>query len=112
MADVVVVEVGGRRIAVPTASVREVTTLATLTPVPGAPPAVAGLTQVRGQILPVLDVDGDGARAAPAQDTIVIVERGPVRAALRVDRVTGVEPSADPVAELDLDELLRGVRGT
>jgi chemotaxis signal transduction protein len=64
MPDVVVIDVGGRKLAVPTTHAREVTAAGWVTPVPTSKPPVAGVTQLRGQILPVLDVVGPrrGAR--------------------------------------------------
>jgi chemotaxis signal transduction protein len=115
MSEVVVVVAGGRRWALPTARVREVAQLSALTPVPTAPRPVVGLTQLRGQILPVLDLvpggagEGDDARAPRPGDALVVVELGPVRAALWVERVVGVE--SDAQAEVvDVGALFDGVR--
>lgn len=44
------------RYAVETRYVREVYPLADLTPLPGTPPFVVGIVNVRGRILPVLDI--------------------------------------------------------
>jgi purine-binding chemotaxis protein CheW len=97
MADVVIVEVGARRLAVPTARVREVAAVSTVTPVPTAPPPVVGLTQLRGQIVPVLDVAGPEPRQPRPNDPLLVVELGPARAALLVDRVLGVsDETAEP----------------
>jgi chemotaxis signal transduction protein len=109
MADVVRVRVGERQLAVPTARVREVATVVVLTPVPQAPPSIAGLTQLRGQILPVIDLDPP--RTARAGDPLLVVELGPVRAALLVDRVLGVEPESAAVEVLDVGALFDRLRG-
>ncbi|KMO28841.1 hypothetical protein VQ02_30885, partial [Methylobacterium variabile] len=45
---------GDRRFALPAARVRAVAPVPSLTRVPGAPPALAGLANVRGAALPVL----------------------------------------------------------
>jgi chemotaxis signal transduction protein len=105
MADVVLVELGDHRLAVPAARVREVAQAAAVTPVPTAPPPVAGLTQVRGQILPVLDLTGPTPRAVRPLDPLLIVELGAARAALRVDRVIGVAAQPGEAELLDLAEL-------
>ncbi len=51
----VVVEIAGEWYAVPMSDVREVVTDPLLTPLPGAPHAVAGLLNVRGEVIPVVD---------------------------------------------------------
>ncbi|HEY7954136.1 MAG TPA: chemotaxis protein CheW [Polyangia bacterium] len=114
MADLVLVLAGGRRLGVPAARVREVTQVGSVTPVPTAPGTVIGLTQVRGQILPVLDLDrvreDDPPRAARPGDPLLIVELGPVRAALLCDRVLGVEPEPEGVTLLDVGALFDELR--
>jgi purine-binding chemotaxis protein CheW len=103
-----VVEIGARRLAVPTARVREVAAAAAVTPVPSAPAPIAGLTQLRGQILPVLDL-GDSARAPHPSDPLVVIELGAARAALLVDRVIGLG-SGEGAERLDVGSLFEQVR--
>ena len=50
-----VVLVGGRRHALPLERVERVERMASLTPLPGAPPGVVGALNVRGRVLPVVD---------------------------------------------------------
>ncbi len=52
---VIVVGIAGESYAVPMSDVREVVTGPLLTPLPGAPDAVAGLLNVRGEVIPVVD---------------------------------------------------------
>lgn len=62
---------------VPIERVREVVQLDRITPVPKFPPAVRGLMNVRGNVLPVTDLAmrfGRGTVAATAQACIVVVE--------------------------------------
>jgi purine-binding chemotaxis protein CheW len=112
MADVVRVRVGDRQWAVPTVRVREVAVVGSLTPVPHAPPAILGLMQLRGQILPVIELGPDGAAAHPPKpgDPLLVVESGPIRAALRVDHVHGVEPDTGRVEVLDVATLFDRLR--
>jgi purine-binding chemotaxis protein CheW len=114
---VVSVRVGDERLAISTARVREVASVGALTPIPGAPPRIAGLMQLRGQILPVLALRGVGGLADDAtvrpDDPIVVVELGPYRAGLLVDEVLGVVDSNGGTAldvGLLLDEVRREVR--
>jgi chemotaxis signal transduction protein len=109
--DAVVVRVDRRRLAVPTARVREVAQVVNVTPVPQALPPIAGLTQVRGQILPVLDLAPSPMRAPRPGDPLLVVELGPVRAALWVDRVDGVETDPADAEAIDLGALFDRVRG-
>jgi purine-binding chemotaxis protein CheW len=108
MAEWVVVEVGTRRLGIPAARVREVAAVSTVTPVPTAPPPVVGLTQLRGHIIPVLDL-ATPPRSPRPNDPLIVVELGPARAALLVDRVLGVQP-AEGVELLDVGALFDGVR--
>jgi chemotaxis signal transduction protein len=132
MSTMVLVRVAGRPYAVPTGRVREIALLAALTPVPIAPPRVAGLTQLRGQILPVLALVTDGMyapkpndpsstgidlgttsvklpRLPPVGSPMLVVELGPVRAAIAVDAVEGVgtPPAGTEVVDVGVlfDEL-------
>src|SRR5947209_1803679 len=52
--EAVVFELSGERYALETAHVHEVVRLAGLTPLPGAPDYLAGVTNLRGQILAVI----------------------------------------------------------
>src|SRR5687768_11763794 len=68
--DVLGFTLGGAPYAVETRFLREVTRLADLTPVPGAPDLLLGLVSVRGEVVAVFDLrrllgfgaGGDGAR--------------------------------------------------
>ena len=110
----VAVLVGGRRLELPAARVREVASATTVTPVPTAPPPVVGLTQLRGHIMPVLDLiavtDGEPRSPRP-NDPLIIVELGPARVALLVDRVLGVQPHQDGIEPLDIGALFDQVTG-
>jgi chemotaxis signal transduction protein len=55
--DVIIVEVGERRFAIDLDLVDEVVPLGPITPVPSAPPVVAGAVNVRGEVCPVLHLE-------------------------------------------------------
>jgi chemotaxis signal transduction protein len=96
------------RYAIPVDRVREVTRAEGLTPVPGAGPAVLGVCNLRGQVLPVLDLAralGVGAQADP--QLLLVVEDGGRRTGLTVDEVTGVERLPDVLEDAE-SELLAG----
>jgi purine-binding chemotaxis protein CheW len=102
------VEVAGRRRAIAAAHVRQVTQMGPVTPVPGAPPEVAGVTALGGQILPVLMLSPGGHPAA-ANLPLVIIEAGAATAGLCVERALGPgDPaSAEPLDVVELLERLR-----
>lgn len=107
--DLLVVLVGGARRSLPVEVVREVASLGNLTPVPTAPEAVRGVTQVRGQILPVV-TPGERQRAPRLGDPLVVVDAGGVRAALAVEEVVGMMPASGAAPErLDVGPLLRAL---
>jgi purine-binding chemotaxis protein CheW len=82
--------------------IREITKQIPLTFVPGAPPTILGVTTLRGQILPVVDLrlvlgmepwippTGENAPAQQARARIVVINQGDVVAGLLVDGVTEV----------------------
>jgi chemotaxis signal transduction protein len=95
MKNVIVFTLGGQRHAVELRWVREVVTLGWVTPVPNAPPAVAGVVNYHGAIVPVIDVAVlAGAAPGPARahpgEGAVVLEVEDTRAALRVGAVDEV----------------------
>ena len=92
--NVIIVTIGGTRHAVELRWVREVVTLGFVTNVPTAPPAIGGVCNLHGTILPVLDVGVllGGTVGLPARqgDGALVVEAEGVVCALRVDQVDHV----------------------
>ncbi len=85
---------GQERCAVDVRQARAVVTLGALTRVPGAPATLLGVTNVRGSVVPVVDVRPLlGLQAAPVGvgALAVVLEDGDLRAALVVERVLGIE---------------------
>lgn len=107
MPDSLVVDVGGRRLSVAARHVRELTTSGWVTPVPTAPPPVAGVTQLRGQIVTVLDVV-EPPRAVPPEIPLLVLEYGPARAVLVFLRLCAPDEPADET--LDVGALFESVR--
>lgn len=99
--------VGGEAYAVPVEHVLEVVGLGELAPVPGAPRAVLGVRNLRGQVLPVVDLatvlgierNGPGQR-------LVITEAHGRRAGLAIDEVTDVGDLAGAVQESESEYLI------
>ncbi len=89
-------EMAGRTFAVPVAHVVEFFGASVLTPVPTAPPEVAGVTWRRGRVLPVLHLPGQTGRVSPGQ-SLLTLSVGDLHVALPIDRVLDL-------VDLDPDE--------
>ena len=103
--EVVVFEVGGRRYGLPAADVREIVRAAALTPLPRAPAIVEGILNLRGRIVPVLDIRARfrlPPRPIQPSDHLIIAlgSAGERAVAIRVDRATDlVRLSAEDVED-------------
>ena len=89
--EVLVFEVGGQTYALPTADVCELVRAVSITPLPGAPAVIEGVVDVRGRVLPVLDVRARfrlPAKALDPSDHFIVASAGPRGVILRVDRAT------------------------
>lgn len=72
--------------------VLEVCELGEVTPVPGAPTAVMGLSNLRGNVMAVVDLATIlGLAGQPDPNRIVVAVQGGRRAALAVDSVVGLD---------------------
>lgn len=91
-------ELAGQLYGVPILSVQEVLASAEIEPVPGTPPEIRGVINLRGQIVTVLDLRMRlGLPPHPDPDGPLIVFDGAGETvAARVDRVTHVRQIADP----------------
>jgi chemotaxis signal transduction protein len=126
MRNVIVFTLGDGHHAVELRWVREILTLGWVTPVPNAAPALAGVVNFHGAIVPVVDVAVVGGAPGPARahpgEGAVVLEVDDVLVALRVgtvDEVTTLELDADgrmtdtrgrPVALLDPRPLIAALR--
>lgn len=87
--EVLVFEIEGQRVALASSGVLEITRAVTVTPLPHAPAIVEGIINLRGSVVPVLDVRsrfGFPARRPVAADHFIVAMAGPRRVVLRVDR--------------------------
>jgi purine-binding chemotaxis protein CheW len=83
----------GQRYALPLEDVRELVRAVRLTPLPRAPAVVEGLLDLRGELLPVLDLRRRfrlPARRLSPSDHLIVAQAGPRNLALRVDRAEGL----------------------
>jgi len=82
------------RFALPLDRVREIVHAVEITPLAGAPGVVEGVVDVRGAVVPVLDVRARfrlPARPVRLSDHLVLAEGAGRLVALRVDRAVGME---------------------
>lgn len=89
--EVLVFEVAGQRYGLPTDDVRELVRAVAITPLPSAPAVIEGVVNVRGRVLPVLDVRARfnlPARVLDLSDHFIVAAAGPRGVILRVDRAT------------------------
>lgn len=87
--------VSGARFAVDVRSAREVALFEELTPVPRAPRHLVGVANLRGTVVPIVDVGpllGLPALRAPRSVRTLVLRDGPLLAAMVVDAVLGLEP--------------------
>ncbi len=119
MVQLVIFTLGRGLYGVDVSQVREITNLLEVTPVPGAPHYVNGVTNLRGQVTTVIDLkkklelpedEGKGSR-------IIIVEPEGVPIGMVVDSVSEVrrlpikevEDAPEPVKEQATSEYIKGV---
>ena len=87
--DVLVFELSGLRYALSTSDVSELTRVVTIVPLPKAPAIVEGIINVRGQVVPVLDIRARfrlPPRAVLHTDHLILAHTGERLVALRADR--------------------------
>jgi chemotaxis signal transduction protein len=91
----------------PVDHVREVSDLGEVTPVPGSPPELLGVQNLRGQILPVVDLARllGIARTAPPSRLLVAEAQG-VQAGFVIDDVSFVGELGDLAEETESDLLV------
>jgi purine-binding chemotaxis protein CheW len=103
--ELLVFEVAGRRYGLPATDVREIVRAVPPVSLAGAPVVVEGVINLRGRVLPVLDLRrrlGLPARPLEHTDHFVIVRAGDRLAALRVDRAVDlVRVAAEDVDEVE-----------
>ncbi|MES2985187.1 MAG: chemotaxis protein CheW [Pseudomonadota bacterium] len=88
--DYVTIRVGAQHCALPVAQLRDVMQAPTITTVPGAPDTVAGVLNLRGRVVAVLDLHrrlGLPPSDDPQMAMLVMVDHGDEPVALRVDAV-------------------------
>jgi purine-binding chemotaxis protein CheW len=104
----VLFKVAGSEYALPYSDVLHMESFASATRVPGAPPYVAGLMQVRGRVLPVIDLRvrfGLDSQPVTADSRVVVVQAGRRALALLADSAREVV-KIDPQTYRDAPEMV------
>jgi two-component system chemotaxis response regulator CheV len=99
--------IGRETYSLPVEHVLEVAELGEVTPVPGAQRAVLGVRNLRGQILPIVDlatVFGIESSGRPAR--VVVAESNGLRAGFAIDEVSDIEQLPDAIDETESDLLV------
>ena len=98
-----VFEVGGQRHALPVADVQELLRAVSIVPLPRAPAIVEGIINLRGRIVPILDVRSRfrlPAKPLEQSDHFIVVHAAEHLVALRVDRAVDLVPlEAEEIAD-------------
>jgi purine-binding chemotaxis protein CheW len=83
-------ELAGQTFCIPIASVREIRGWTKVTPLPGAPPGLLGVINLRGVVMPIVDLRsrlGLGEADICDRSVIIVVEDGDRTSGLLVDSV-------------------------
>lgn len=98
--------VGAEHYAIPVGHVREITGLGDIADVPGSRPEMLGVRNLRGQVLPVVDLAfllGIPGSAPPSR--LLVAESAGCQAGLAIGEVRAVGDLADPAEETESDLL-------
>ena len=92
-AELVTVSIGGQQFAIDIMSVREIRGWSRSTPLPNAPAHFLGMINLRGTILPVVDLRarlGLGVSEVGRASVVIVVQIGPRQVGLLVDAVCDI----------------------
>jgi len=104
-AQLLAIEVAGRRLGLPAGDVREVIASRRLTAVPHAPPSLLGLSNLRGTAIPVLSL-ASLLQEDPGRPRRVVVLDGAAPVGLAVDQVHGLAAPGDEAEPIDVAPLI------
>jgi purine-binding chemotaxis protein CheW len=106
--DILIFDLGGRRFALPAEHVREIVRAVTLLPLPKAPAIVEGIFDLRGTVVPALDIRARfqlDSKPIGASDHLLVATAGKRVVALRIDRALELAS----VAERDVENATSGL---
>jgi chemotaxis signal transduction protein len=98
--------IGAETYAIPVEHVLEVAELGEVTPVPGSPPEVLGVRNLRGQILPIVDLaQVFGIPTSRSAQRLLVAQGRGHRAGFAVDEVSDIGSLSGEVEESESDLL-------
>jgi chemotaxis signal transduction protein len=104
------IRLGAEHYALSAEQVLEVVELGAITPVPGSEATLLGLRNLRGEILPALDLRALlGVASGDASRHLVVVADGDRRAGLAVDEAIDFSQLPDAAASVESSFVKRGV---
>jgi purine-binding chemotaxis protein CheW len=117
-AELISVRVHGQAFAIDIMAVREIRGWTGATPLPHSPPHVLGVMNLRGAILPVIDLGarlGLGATSPTPASVVVVAQIGDAQVGLVVDAVSDIltvtEGLIQPTPDIGSDEVRAFVAG-
>jgi purine-binding chemotaxis protein CheW len=106
--EILVFEIGGRRYGLPANEVRELLRAVTIVGLPLAPAFVEGVINLRGSVVPVVDIRARlrlPAKAPEPADYLLVVGMGERPVAVRIDRA--LELKTINISEVESTESIR-----
>jgi purine-binding chemotaxis protein CheW len=117
-AELIAFNIGSQEFCISTTSVREIRGWTPVTALPHAPPFVLGVVNLRGVVLPIVDLAvrlGFSRTESTARHAIIVVECGKQVAGLLVDGVsdifTALEDQIQPTPEIAAEAAKLHLRG-
>jgi chemotaxis signal transduction protein len=93
---------GGEHYAIPVAGVLEIADPGEVSEVPGAPPEILGVRNLRGQVIPVIDLAAAlDLQSSSDRERVVVVEDNGRLAGFAVDAVIDVGALGETTEEVD-----------
>jgi purine-binding chemotaxis protein CheW len=100
------VRVAAEHYALPVEQVLEVADLGAIAPVPGSPPEILGVRNLRGQVIPVIALATLLGLTGDRPSRVVVAESGDLRAGIVVDEVLDVAELPPASEQVDSEYLL------
>ncbi len=100
------VRVAAEHYALPVEQVLEVADLGEIAPVPGSPPEILGVRNLRGQVIPVIGLATLLGLSGDQPSRVVVAESGELHAGLVVDEVVDVGELPPASEQVESDYLL------
>ena len=105
-----IVGLSGRRVALDLAVIEAIADCPTITELPRLPAAIRGVAEVRGRVIPIIDLDAPAPRQAGEHRALVVVSDGRRRFGLLFDGVENIDESDTDAPSLDVTRVLADIR--